>query len=228
MVVMVELQYFGHSFFKMKDKNGSILVDPVLNSSRFNNKKIGNIKVKNSDLKKISLILLTNELSEHFDKEFVEKIAKNNNAIVVAHDSLLTQLNLPRSLKSSITQGSEIILKGFKVSTKTAHCPQSFCPTGFLVDLNGTKIYHAGNTKLLDSFSSIKPDVAILPMNNQSMDVVDVVRATKMMKPKKLIPMQHDVFDFGKNDAKDLDRRIKESVLKTQTISLTPGKKMRV
>lgn len=225
---MVELQYFGHSFFKLKDKNGVIVIDPIFDSSKFSTKKLRKIPIDKNELNKISLILLTSEMEEHFDKDAVEEISKRNNAVVVAHDSLLTQLNLPRTLKASISQGSEIFLKGFKICAKTAHFPQSFCPTGFLIESNGTKVYHAGTTHLLESFSGIRADVAILPMNLRSMDVVDVVRAAKVIKPKKLIPMQYDTFDFGKFDSKDLVRRIQESVLNTETILLSPGKKITV
>jgi L-ascorbate metabolism protein UlaG (beta-lactamase superfamily) len=225
---MVELQYFGHSFFKLKDKNGTILIDPIFDTTKTSTAKIKKIITKKDDFKDVSLILITNEMQEHFDKEAVEQIVKNTNAIVVAHDSLLTDLNVPRSLKTPIGQGSEIFLKGFKISAKTSHCPQCFCPTGYLIESNGKKVYHAGVTNLLDSFSRIRSDVVILPMNNRSMDVVDVVRAAKLMKPTTLIPMQYDIFDFGKFDPKELDRRIKESVLNTKTVILTPGKKIKV
>jgi L-ascorbate metabolism protein UlaG (beta-lactamase superfamily) len=225
---MVELQYFGHSFFRIKDKKETILIDPIFNSTKTDMGKIKKIPAKKQMFKDVSLILLTNEMKEHFDKEAVESIVEKTNAIVVAHDFLLTDLNIPRSLKAPIGQGSEIFLKGFKISAKTAHCPQCFCPTGYLIENNGKKIYHAGVTNLLDSFSRIKPDVALLPMSNRSMDVVDVVRAAKLMKPKTLIPMQHDIFDFGKLDPKELDRRIQESVLDTKTVILAPGRKVKV
>ena len=225
---MVELQYFGHSFFKLKNKSGSILIDPLFNETKTKLKKNKKIPVKKDTLKNVSLILLTSEMEEHFDKAAVEKIAIDNNAIVVANDFILTDLNIPRCQKASVNPNKELFLKGYKIKAMTAHHPQCFCPTGYLIDDGGTKIYHAGVTSLIDSFSSIKADVVLLPMNGKSMDVVDVVRATKIMKPKTVIPMQYDMFDFGNLDPKELDRRIKDSVLKTETVILTPGKKIKV
>jgi len=215
-VPMVELQYFGNSFFKIKNKKESILIDPV---------SIG--KVKKSDVEDASLILLTNETEDHFDKNLIEKVVSKGKVKVVAHDSILKQLNLPRSQKVSIGIDSEVFLNNFKIKTTTAHYPQSFYPMGFLIDCGGKRIYHAGITALLDTFSKIDADVALLPMNSKSMDVVDVVRAAKMMKPKKLIPMHCDVGD-ARNSAIDLKKRIGESVLNTETILLAPGKKMKV
>jgi L-ascorbate metabolism protein UlaG (beta-lactamase superfamily) len=224
---MVEVQYFGHSFFKLSSKNGSIIIDPIFNSSKSTFEKQANIPAKRSDFGKIDLILLTNDMLEHFDKEAVEEIAIKSNAVVIAHDSILSSLNIPRNLKTPILQSNEIFLNGFKIKPTTAHCPQSFCPTGFLIDCNGKKIYHAGVTMLLENFSDIKTDVAILPLSNRSMDVVDMVRAAKIIKPSKLIPMQYDIFEKTKHDPVDLKKRINESVLKTETIILKPGKKMK-
>jgi L-ascorbate metabolism protein UlaG (beta-lactamase superfamily) len=213
---MVELQYFGHSFFKIKDKSSSILIDPVFSFGKTSQKDMGNV----------SLILLTNEMPEHFDKKAVEEIASRENATVVAHDSILRSLDVPRSQKAPICVNSELFLKGFKIKTATAHYPQSFYPLGYIIQCKDKTIYHAGVTALLDTFSEIKTDVAILPISSKSMDIVDVVRAAKMIKPKTLIPMQYDFFDAGKSDPKELKKRIEESVLDTETIILSPGKKI--
>jgi len=213
---MVELQYFGSSFFKIKNKKDSILIDPISKS-----------KVKKSDIADASIILLTNETEEHFDKALIESVVANGKVKVVAHDSILRQLNLPRTQKVSIGIDSEIFLNNFKIKTTTAHYPQSFYPMGYLIDCDGKKIYHAGITALIDTFSKIRPDVALLPMNSRSMDIIDVVRAAKMMKPKKLVPMHCDLKDF-RNSSIDLKKRIEESVLNTQTVILPPGRKMKV
>ena len=214
---MVELQYFGHSFFKIKNKSESILIDPV----------IINNKAKKSDFDDTSIILLTNEMPEHFDKNLINEIVSRGKAKVVAHDSILRQLNLPRTQKVSISANTEIVLNNFKIKTTTAHYPQSFYPMGYLIDCGGKSIYHAGVTALIDTFSKINPDVALLPLNKRSMDVIDVVRAAKMMKPKKLVPMQLEIGDL-RNSPIDLKKRIAESVLNTETIIMAPGKKMTV
>ena len=213
---MVELQYFGNSFFKIKNKKDSVLIDPV-----------SSCKSKKVDIVDPSLILLTNETEDHFDKNFIEKLSSGGKTKVIAHDSLLRQLDLPRMQKVSIGADSEVFFSNFKIKTKTAHFPQSFYPMGYLIDCDGKKIYHAGRTALIDTFSKIDADVALLPLSEKTMDVVDVVRAAKMMKPKKLVPMHFESKDF-RNNPIDLKKRIEESVLKTETVILNPGKKMKV
>jgi len=225
---MVELQYFGHSFFKIKDANGTILIDPIFDSTKTDTKRKGSIPVTPSDMTNVSLILLTNEMSEHYDRAAVQSIAEKNGATVVAHDIILKELNLPRMQKAPICSNCELSMKGFKVKTTTAHYPQSFYPMGYIIDCSGTKIYHAGVTALLDTFDKVRSDVAILPISSKSMDVIDAVRATKLIKPRIVVPMQYDLFDSNRHDPIDFKKRIEDSVLKTQAVILSQGQKLKV
>ncbi|MCX6803293.1 MAG: MBL fold metallo-hydrolase [Candidatus Diapherotrites archaeon] len=225
---MVELQYLGHSFFKVSNGASSILIDPIFDSSKTNLKKKAKFKAKQSDFKNVSLILITNETPEHFDPIAVEEIAKRNNSIVIAHDVALQKLTLPRTLKTQILSNAEVNLRGVKIKAKTAHFPKSFYPLGFLVECGGKKIYHAGVTTLLDNFNEIKTDIALLPISSKTMDVVDAVRATKLMKPGYVVPMQYDIFEDKKIDIPDFKRRIEKSVLKTKPVLLGIGETIKL
>ncbi|MFA5357347.1 MAG: MBL fold metallo-hydrolase [archaeon] len=226
---MVEVQYFGHSFFRIGGKSGNIIIDPIFDSTKTDFKRIAKIPVKPKDLKNVSFVLLSNETPEHFDKRAVEEICCASKAPVMAHDIVLNQLSLPRNMKVPISSNSELFLKGAKIKTAIAHCPKSFYPMGFVIDLDSTKIYHAGVTALLDSFSGTEADVALLPIGGRnSMDVVDAVRATKMIKPRIVIPMQYNLFESTRADPKDFKKRIEKSLLKTRPVVLAPGETVRV
>lgn len=225
---MVELKYFGHSFFAIAQNGATILIDPVFDSTKTTFKKKMKIKAKASDFRDVSLILITNETPEHFDSVAVEEMARLNNAIVVAHDIALQRLSLPRNLKTPILSNSEVTLRGVRIRSKTAHYPKSFYPLAYLIDCEGKRIYHAGVTSLLDNFNEVKANVALLPISSKSMDVVDAVRATKLIKPDMVIPMQYDVFEEKKMDIPDFKRRIEKSVLKTRPVLLGMGETVKL
>lgn len=225
---MVELQYFGHSFFQLKHGPSVLLIDPVFDNSKTDLKKIQKIPTSTSKLKKVSVILLTNETPEHFDPIAVQEIALRDNSTVIGHDVVLQKLNLPRTQKVPIYSNSEITVKGIKIKSKTAHFPKSFYPLGYLLDFDGKKIYHAGVTSLHDSFEKIQADVSLLPISSRTMDVVDAVRAAKILKSRMIVPMQYDIFESKKFDPVDLKKRIEDSVLKTDTIILNPGQKFKI
>ena len=226
---MVELQYFGHSFFRVGDKGFNIIFDPVFDTTKTESKLQESIPIKSKQMKDISLILLGNETPEHFDSAAVEEIAVRNGATVVGHEIVLNKLNLPRNQKLAICSNSELFVKGVKIKSIIAHFPRSFYPMGYLVEIGGKKIYHAGVTSLLDTFAEIKADVALLPIGGKAaMDVIDAVRATKVMKPVHVIPMQYNTFELSKADPKDFKARIEKSLLKTKPVILSPGQTMRI
>ena len=65
---------------------------------------------------------------------------------------ILRDLKIPRTQKAAIHSNSDISMRGFKIKATTAHFPKSFYPLGYLISCNGTNIYHAGVTTLLDTF----------------------------------------------------------------------------
>ncbi len=225
---MVSIQYFGHSFFKLAFSNANILIDPFLSREHKDPafRRLVNCAAKKADLKDISLILITHEHFDHFEKEFIENIASRDNSCVVASQSILQELNLNKRFMHPIKMHETVDLRGIRIKALPAHHPQAFYPLGFLVSAGGKSVFHSGDTDLLDSFSQIKPDVALLPIGGTyTMDCVDAIRAVKTMKPKYAIPMHFDTFKMIQQDPREFAQKIDKSILKTKPVVLEPGQK---
>ena len=223
---MVELQYLGHSFFKFESKGKSILVDPFLNSKAPSPDLKALIKcpLSEKDFKNISLILVSHEHFDHFDKKFIESIAAKNDSLIVAHDSLLNELKIPKRQMVSIATDSKINVRDVEIKAIPAHHPQSFYPLSFLIEINGNRIFHAGDTDLMEEHEKIKADVALLPIGGSyTMDLVDAVKAIKCIKPKFAIPMHYNTWAHIKADPQEFKARIEKSNLKTKPVILAPG-----
>lgn len=206
--------------------NKTILVDPFVKNyhpePEF--KRLCPSVAKERDFKNVEVVLVSHEHFGHFDKELVEKLAQENNACVVAHESLLRELKLSKRYTQSLDIGQTITVRGISVTGVSAHHPQSFYPMGFLIKANGASIYHAGDTQLLDDFDGMKPDLALLPIGgNYTMDCVDAIRAVKAMKPKFAIPMHYNTFASIQADPQEFKQKIEKSILKTIPIILKPG-----
>lgn len=224
--LMIKVQYFGHSFFKVSFPGRNILFDPFLGSEgsepRFE-RQIG-CAAKARDLKDIALILISHEHFDHFDKQLVEKIAGRDSSAIVSAEHLLQQLNVSKRLLRPIKMNETATVRGVEVKAVAAHHPQAFYPLGFLVSCNGKSILHAGDTDLIDDFSEISPDVALLPIGGaMTMDCVDAVRAVKTMKPRIAIPMHYNTFKVIEQDPAEFKARIDKSILKTKPVILKPG-----
>jgi L-ascorbate metabolism protein UlaG (beta-lactamase superfamily) len=223
---MVKITFFGHSFFKAEFNGTKILFDPFINNTcpepAF--KRISKCTATKSDLAEINAILVSHEHFDHFDKKAIESIVKQTNACVIAHDSVLNQLSLERRFLFSLSLNQKISFRNLSIECVTAHHPESFYPVGFIVSSEGKSIYFSGDTALIDDFADVNADVALLPIGGTfTMDCVDCVKATKLIKPKYVIPMHYDTFEMIKADVNEFKRKIEKSVLTTKPVLLKPG-----
>ena len=69
---------------------------------------------------------------------------------------------------------------------------------GFIFEMGGKKIYHAGDTALMTDMALLEDahiDVALLPIGDfYTMGPADALRAVKMIKPGLTIPMHYNTF----------------------------------
>ena len=228
---MFEVQYIYHSFFSVAMGNRVFLIDPFMDSmpkgSEF--KKIMGCPVKCDKFRKVDAILVSHEHFDHFDKKAIEKIAAQSSCTVVAHDYLLSELNINPRLKKSIDLKKKVNVKGVEIEPLPAHHPNSFYPMGFRVEYNGSSLVHTGDTDLTNIFSKLSADVLCVPIGGtMTMDVVDAVRAVKTMEPEIAIPMHYNTFDVIRASPEEFKEKIDKSILKTKAVTLKPGKKVRL
>jgi L-ascorbate metabolism protein UlaG (beta-lactamase superfamily) len=221
----INLKFFGHAFFKISFGKTNFLVDPLINN--FNSSEIHkpliSAAVKEDKLTGIDAIFISNESFDHFDKTAVEKIASKNSCVVVAHQSILSELNLPPNNLKPIQSGKKFSLNGVDITVTSIHRPRCFYPVGYLFKKDDLSVFHAGGTRLIEKFTEEKPSIALLPIGGgNTMDLIDAVRATKSMKPDIVVPMIYNSFTSNKADANDFAARINKSNVKTNPIILKP------
>ena len=99
-------------------------------------------------------------------------------------------------------------------------------PAGFLLTLEGKKIYHACDTGLFYDMKLIGEeglDLAILPIgDNFTMGPDDALRAVKLLEPKAVIPIHYDTFDVIKQDPYAFAERV-EAETSSKCVVLKAG-----
>lgn len=81
--------------------------------------------------------------------------------------------------------------------------PYTTFPAGLLLELDGTTIYHAGDTSLTKEMELLegRVDVALLPIgDNFTMGPEDAARAVRMIGPEVVIPVHYDTFELIEQD----------------------------
>lgn len=67
--------------------------------------------------------------------------------------------------------------------------PQADGGLGFIISVNYYDIYYAGDTQIIPEMSTIHPDIAILPIDdNGTLSVQDAAEVVKQMRPRWVIP----------------------------------------
>lgn len=182
----IKIKWLGHSAFKITDEI-VIYIDPY----------------DISDSEKADLILITHEHYDHCSSADAAKISKDDTMII-------TTIDAAKKLKGNtkvIKAGDNIKIKGVLINTVQAYnIGKAFHPkgkgVGFIITLDGKKIYHAGDTDLIPEMDIVAADIALLPIGGTyTMDAKEAAQAANKIKPKIAIPMHWGKIVGGERDA---------------------------
>ncbi len=225
---MAKLWYLGHSAFYLEGKGLKALIDPFLTDNPW---KIASP----SEFKDLDYIFVTHGHGDHLG-DAVE-IAKQTGAVIVApfevglycaskgvsthnmhiggsFDFPFGRVKLvPASHGSAIVEGNQVIYGGN--------------PCGFLIEVEGKVVYHAGDTGLIADMELLgrfeKVNVALLPIGgNFTMDTKDAAIAAELIKPEVAIPMHYKTWPIIDKDPEEFKRLAQERGI--NVVVVEPGR----
>jgi L-ascorbate metabolism protein UlaG (beta-lactamase superfamily) len=225
----MQLTYLGHAAVLAKGSI-SVIIDPFLTGNP-------QATVKPDDVK-VDYILLTHGHSDHVGDAL--EIAKKNSATIIAPFELAMycQQKGAQKVHPMHIGGSKRFSDNFWVKLTIAHHGSCVIegdkiiytgnPCGFVVELDGKKFYHSGDTGLFLDMQLIGEnglDLAILPIgDNFTMGIKDAAKAVEFLKPKKVLPIHYDTWDIISTDPQEFKKAVKNSevvILKpNETINL--------
>jgi L-ascorbate metabolism protein UlaG (beta-lactamase superfamily) len=183
--------WFGHASFSFKDTNGNLIyyVDPFdLTVSR---------------LEEADLVFITHAHQDHFSPVDLAKIIKAE-TIIIAPPDILAKIDRAVELKQIVEPNKNYEVKGFRFQTIPAYNTHpdklNFHPkanhwVGYIFELNGQKIYHAGDTDFIPEMKNLKDlrlDIALLPIGGvYTMEVEEAAKAANAIAAKITIPMHY-------------------------------------
>ncbi|MBW2171387.1 MAG: MBL fold metallo-hydrolase [Deltaproteobacteria bacterium] len=186
--VVKNITWLGHDGFLIKGDGKAIVIDPF--------------QVK--DCEPADIILVTHEHSDHCSPEDIQKVQQASTVIV-------TEANSAAKLSGDVRvvqPGDKLTVEGIPIEVVPSYnTNKNFHPKqngwlGFIVTVEGVRIYHAGDTDLIPEMASFDVDVALLPVSGTYvMTAEEAVEAAKMLKPKLVIPMHYDAIVGSSDDA---------------------------
>ncbi|MDS1030694.1 metal-dependent hydrolase [Bacillota bacterium LX-D] len=210
----MKLVFHGHSCFEICLAQDNIIIDPWLNNNP-------QAKVRPEEIN-VSAVLVTHGHSDHLGDAIY--IARNNNALLIApfelasycnnfgvrtHGMHIGGANRFSFGKVKLTQalhGSAVIEDKNIIYTGN--------PCGFILELEGKTVYHAGDTGLFGDMQLIGKnyniDVALLPIgDNFTMGIDDAVQAVEFLRPKVVIPMHYNTFSLITQNVQEFVEKVK-------------------
>jgi L-ascorbate metabolism protein UlaG (beta-lactamase superfamily) len=183
----IKLYWLGHASFKLDADGKLIYFDP------WNVKK-----------DKANLILITHSHFDHLSLDDVRKI-QTKKTVIVATKDCASKLSGDVRI---ISAGDNIEIEGVKVEAipsynigKNYH-PKTSGWVGYIVTVDGIRIYHAGDTDALDDLKKLKVDIALLPVGGTyTMSADEAAGIANVSRPKIAIPMHWGSIVGSESDA---------------------------
>jgi L-ascorbate metabolism protein UlaG (beta-lactamase superfamily) len=197
---MARLSYHGHSTFTIQLRDGTrIALDPW-----FDDNPVSDIKT--ADIDELDYIFCTHGHADHFADAI--PLAKKTGAMLVSTFEIVSfvQTQGVENAHPLHIGGGYRFPFGYVKMTAALHGGQvhgdesgqfTTVPGGFLFEMDGKRLYAAGDTALLTDMQLLKGqvDVALLPIgDNFTMGPDDAVRAVEFIEPSVVIPIHYNTF----------------------------------
>jgi len=164
---------------------------------------------------KADLVLVSHDHYDHCSPEDVAKISKPETVIV-------TEPGSAKKLKGNVktmNPGQSLEVSGVKIKAVPSYnVDKQFHPKannwlGFIVELDGVKIYHAGDTDFIPEMKGLEVDIALIPVSGTYvMNADQAVQAARAIKPKIAVPMHYDKIVGSEADATKFAEALKDEI----------------
>jgi L-ascorbate metabolism protein UlaG (beta-lactamase superfamily) len=145
------------------------------------------------------LVLVTHEHYDHCSPDDIAKIAQPK-TIIIANVGAAAKLQGARA----VSPGDHLTVAGVDVEVVWAYNVNKFRSpghpfhpreenhVGYVVTVEGVRLYHAGDTDLIPEMADIACDVALLPVSGTyAMTVDEAAQAARILKPQIVVPMHY-------------------------------------
>lgn len=217
---MIEVTWLGHAGVKIQGSK-VVYIDPFLT---------GNPSASTSPekIKEADVVVVTHHHGDHLGDAFA--ICKKTGATLVAIHELAVEGEAQGIPAEGMNIGGTVEVKGVKVHMVPAlHSAAKGNAAGVVVEMDGKRIYHAGDTgltydlKLVGEF--FQPDLSFLPIGDRyTMGVPSAVRAVEFIQSRKVIPIHYGTFPIVQANPEEFKNRVGTLA---EVIILKPGESYR-
>jgi L-ascorbate metabolism protein UlaG (beta-lactamase superfamily) len=199
-----------------------ILIDPFLEGNPLAKSKPDEISA--------DYIIVTHAHGDHLGDSI--PIAKKSNATIITNFEIANYCTAQGANAHPLHIGGAHDFEFGKVKLTPAWHGSSFpdgsyggTPAGCLLTINGTTIYHTGDTGLfmdMQLIGEMNPvDIMLVNIgDNFTMGIEDAVKAVELVKPKITIPMHYKTFDVIDVDPLEFQNKLKAKGFESEILDI--------
>jgi L-ascorbate metabolism protein UlaG (beta-lactamase superfamily) len=179
-----KIHWLGHASFRIDGESAVVYIDPW----------------KIAGGPRADLVLVTHEHFDHCSAEDVAKVAGDKTVIVATGPCRPALEGLGAEIRIAAA-GDDIEAGGVKVRAVAAYNTepdrQGFHPrdpnvprVGYVIEIDGARVYHTGDTDVIPEMEGIAPDIALVPVGGTyTMDAGQAAEAARLMGAAAVVPM---------------------------------------
>lgn len=199
------IEVLCHSSIKIK-KNITVYVDPYNIAENFHD---------------ADYIFITHEHYDHFSVEDIKKVMKNNTVIVATTDLIdaVKVIQPDNTKRITVKPNKSYKLENIKFETTVAYNKEKLFHekekewVGYIITIENSRYYIAGDTDDLEELKSIKCDVAFVPVGGTyTMNYKEASDLVNAIKPKYAIPIHYGLIVGDKEDAEKFKKLINNNI----------------
>ncbi len=200
------IRLFTQNSIRIESDAGVIYVDPF------------NMREEPHDA---DFILLTHNHYDHFSPEDILKVCKESSVMIVPKNMENEAGELTDSVDMIYTVEPDMkkIVNGLELETIPAYNnSKSFHPknagwVGYILTIDGNRVYIAGDTDMTEDNRKVKCDVAMIPIGGTyTMDAVQAAQLINEIKPRIAIPTHYGDVVGSPKDADTFKGRVNNDI----------------
>lgn len=170
-------------------------------------------------------IFCTHSHDDHFSEEDIRKVIKDGTIIITVGSSKTDALKITKTEEQVVIvePNNKYKVQGIEFETTCAYNEnKKFHPkeekwVGYIITLDGTKYYIAGDTDNIKEIQDIKCDVALIPIGGTyTMDYKEAAELANKIDTKMIIPTHYGEIVGSKDDAIKFKELVKGKEVEVQ------------
>lgn len=203
--MLEKIHWLGQAAVKIEAGDKNIFIDPY--------------QIQNRD--EADIILITHSHKDHFSKDDIAKLA-NADTVFIAPKDCAAPIEEMFKTKVAISEpGMKTSVGDIRIEAvpaynvvKTKFHPKANNWVGYVLTVNGVRIYHAGDTERIPEMKTFACDIAMVPLGQTYTmnSVAEAAEAAADVKAKIAIPIHYGLYEGTAEDAKAFQALLKDKM----------------